>query len=99
LPAVEATGFHFFAGSVGLSHSYVHIVQIDGPVEVGGLKVMPGDLLHGDCHGVLSIPKEIAAEIPAAAAKIIAQEQKLIALCRSRKFSLEKLRAAVKEAG
>jgi len=96
LAAVESTGFHFFAGSVSVSHSYAHIVEIGGPVEVGRLKVQPGDLLHGDGHGVLSIPKGIAAEIPAVAAKISEKERKLIALCRSSDFSLENLRRAVK---
>jgi len=96
LPAVEAAGFHLFAGNVSVSHSYAHIVEMGCPVEVGGLAIRPGDLLHGDCHGVLSIPKEIAAEIPAAAGKIVDRERKLIALCRSGEFSLEKLRRAVK---
>ncbi len=97
LPAVESTGFHFFAGNVSVSHSYAHIVEIGGPVEVGRLRVQPRDLLLGDIHGVLSIPKEIALEIPAVAAKIIEKEGKLIALCRSSDFSLENLRRAVKE--
>jgi len=98
LPAVEATGFHLFAGSVSVSHSYAHIVEIGVPVEVGRLKIQSGDLLHGDCHGVLSIPLAIAAELPAIAARIVEKERKLIALCRSGDFSLEKLRHAVKGA-
>jgi hypothetical protein len=40
----------------------------------------------------------IAAQIPSAAATLAGKEQELIALCRSREFSLEKLREAVKEA-
>ena len=95
ITAVAATGFHLFAGSVAVSHAYAHIVEIGGPVKIAGLKVQPGDLLHGDIHGILSVPLEIAADLPAAAAKIIDKERKLIALCRSREFSLEKLRAAV----
>jgi regulator of RNase E activity RraA len=97
LPAVGSMGFHFFAGNVSVSHSYVHIVKVGGPVRVGGLKIQPGELIHGDCHGVLSIPAEIAAEIPAVASRIIEKERKLIGLCRASDFSLEKLRQAVKE--
>lgn len=97
LPAVAMAGFQMFAGGVSVSHSYAHIVEIGEPVEVGRLKIQAGDLIHGDCHGVLSIPKEIAHEIPAVAAKLIEQERKIIALCRSSEFSLEKLRAAVRE--
>jgi 4-hydroxy-4-methyl-2-oxoglutarate aldolase len=95
IPAAESAGFHFFAGSVAVSHAYVHIIEIGQPVEVGGLKIQSGDLLHGDLHGVQSIPLDLAARIPAAAAQIEAREQALIALCRSPEFTLERLRAAV----
>ena len=97
LPAVAAAGFHFFARNASVSHSYVHIVEVGGPVEVGGLKVHPGDLLQGDCHGVLSIPMEIATDIPAVAERIADKERKLIGLCRVSDFSLAKLREVVKE--
>jgi regulator of RNase E activity RraA len=66
-----------------------------GPVEIGGLKIQSGDLLHGDLHGVQSVPLDIAARVPAVAAQIAAKEQALIALCRSPEFTLEKLRAAI----
>jgi regulator of RNase E activity RraA len=95
IPAAESAGFHFFAGSVTVSHAYIHIVEIGKPVQVGGLKIESGDLLHGDLHGVQCIPLDIAAHIPPVAAQIAAREQALIALCRSPDFSLEKLRAAV----
>jgi len=95
IPASESAGFHLFAGSVSVSHAYVHIVEIGQPVEIGGLKIQSGDLLHGDLHGVQSVPLELVPRIPPVAAKITAREHALIALCRSPEFSLEKLRAAV----
>lgn len=96
LPAAESAGFHYFASGVSVSHAYVHIVEFGKPVEIDGLKIRSGDLLHGDLHGVQVIPLDIAPLIPQAAAKISTEEQALIALCRSPKFSIEKLRAAVK---
>ncbi|MEE8347370.1 MAG: RraA family protein, partial [Dehalococcoidia bacterium] len=51
LPEVRATGFHFFSSCVLVSHAYIHLVEVGGPVSVGGLTVNPGDLLHGDEHG------------------------------------------------
>jgi len=54
-------------------------------------------LIHGDCHGVLSVPGQIAADIPAVAARLAEKERKLIGLCRAPDFSLEKMRRAVKE--
>lgn len=96
LPAVEKTGFHLFAGSVAVSHSYAHIADFGEPVEIGGLKIHPGDLVHGDRHGVHTIPQEIASEIPEVAARLIAEERVLIELCRAPDFSLEKLAARLR---
>ncbi|MCX6926071.1 MAG: RraA family protein [Verrucomicrobia bacterium] len=95
LPAAESAGFQLFAGSVSVSHAYVHIIEIGTPVEIGGLKLQSGDLLHGDLHGVQSVPLEIAAQVPSVAAQIAASKQALIALCQSPDFSLAKLRAAI----
>ena len=98
IPAARAAGFHYFAGSVSVSHGYVHIVDFGAPVEIGGLTIESGTLLHGDLHGVQSVPLSIVPEIPAVAARIAARERALIALCRSKKFSIEKLRRAVTRA-
>lgn len=95
LPAAEKLGFPLFAGSVSVSHAYVHIVEFGTPVEIGGLKIQSGDLLHGDLHGVQTIPAAIAAKVPLAAAEIVARDQELITLCQSKDFSVEKLRAAI----
>lgn len=95
LPVAERAGFNIFAANLAVSHTYVHIVEIGQPVEVGGLRIQSGDLLHGDRHGVQSIPLDVAAKIPSVAAELASQEQAIIDLCRSPAFSLEKLRAAV----
>ncbi len=92
LAEVRATGFHFFASCVLVSHSYVHLVEVGAAVRVGGLEVRPGDLLHGDQHGVISIPLEIAREVPEAAARIEAYEGRIIDFARSPECSAEGLR-------
>ena len=97
LPAAAAAGFHLFAGNVTVSHAYVHIVEFGGPVEVGGLSVHSGDLMHGDLHGVQSIPLDLAGRVPAAAATIAAKHRAIIDVCHSPEFSLEKLREAVRK--
>lgn len=91
LDEVEALGYHFFAGHVHVSHAYVHIVEVGTPVEVGGLTVQPGDLLHGDQHGVIEIPRELAPRIAAAAKEVEARERRIIELCQSPDFSLDRL--------
>lgn len=85
--------FHAFASEVLVSHAYVHLVDVNMPVTVGGLTVNPGDLIMGDQHGVIAIPKDLAAEIPGAVQKIEAGERTIIDLCRSSEFNMEKLKA------
>jgi len=96
LAALEAAPFQCFAGSVSVSHAYAHIVEMAEPVEIGSLKIMPGDLLHADRHGVQSIPDANAAELPAIVSGISTRERELIRLCARPDFSVEKLVIALK---
>jgi regulator of RNase E activity RraA len=91
LEEVRAIGLQMFALGTTASHGYAHFESAGTSVEVGGLAVRPGDILHADRHGVLLIPAEIAARLPEAADKIIAREQKLIRWIRSDDFDLERL--------
>jgi 4-hydroxy-4-methyl-2-oxoglutarate aldolase len=96
LPSVRDMGIQMFAGNVAVSHAYAHIFEIGSKVEIGGMEVRPGDLLHGDRHGVLMIPLDIATEIPAVAAKLQQAERKIIEFCQSSDFSVQKLREVIK---
>ena len=87
LPAVRDIGLQLFAGNVAVSHAYAHIFEIGSVINVGGMEVQPGDLLHGDRHGVLTIPLNVAKEIPKAAARLQQEEQQVIDFCRSPDFS------------
>lgn len=92
LDEVHALGFHFFSSCVTVSHAYVHLVDFNIPVKVGGLVVKPGDLLQGDKHGVIHIPHEIAQEVPAAAARIEEWERRVINYCKSKDFKVDELK-------
>ena len=96
---VRDQGFYLFAGNVAVSHGSAHMFDFGATVHVGGLEVKPGDLLHGDQHGLLSVPTRIAAEIPAVAAKLQATERRLIEFCHSSEFSVDALREITKELG
>ena len=97
LPKVAALEFPMFACSVSLSHSYVHLLDFGVPVEICGLKISPGDLLFGDVHGLLSIPLQIAADLPVVAQELIRKERTIIDFCRSPDFSVVKLRAIIEK--
>lgn len=91
LPGVQARRFPLFAGSVSVTHMYAHISEHGKPVTIGGLTISAGDLIHGDRHGVHTIPLSIAAQIPAMAAMIQAEELDLRKFCDSPEFTVERL--------
>lgn len=97
LPAVRGMGIQLFAGNVAVSHAYAHIFDLGASIMVGGMEVQPGDLLHGDRHGVLTIPAKIAGAIPPVAAEIQRAEKTVIDFCQSREFSVEKLGEIMKK--
>ncbi len=97
LDEMQEVGFHAFAAEVLVSRAYVHLVDIGVPVTVGGLTVKPGDIILGDKHGVINIPKEIAADLPAAVKKVEEREREIIDLCRSPSFTPEKLKALLRQ--
>lgn len=63
LQQVRPLNFPVFTGGTICSHGYVNILEANVPVHVGGITVYPGDLLHGDCNGVTTIPHAIAGEV------------------------------------
>jgi regulator of RNase E activity RraA len=89
LDEMRAKPFFAFAGSVCVSHANVHVVDVGVPVTVGGLLVRPGDLLHGDKHGVVSIPAEIAARVPEAVREVERAEHGIIEMFSSPTFAPE----------
>jgi regulator of RNase E activity RraA len=93
LDEMRAMGFHCFASCILVSHAYVHITDFGNPVKIGGVTVKPGDILHGDQHGVISIPVDIAAQVPDAVAKVEARERPIIEACRAPDFSVDTLKA------
>jgi 4-hydroxy-4-methyl-2-oxoglutarate aldolase len=92
LPQLHTLGLQCFAHRVVPSHAYAHVFEFDVPVRVGGLEVSPGDLIHADRHGVVKVPTERAAEIPAAADRLRRHNAAIVALCQSDAFTLESLR-------
>ena len=75
LDQVEAIGFPVFVGSTICSHGYCSIVETDTPVQVGGITIRPGDLLHGDRNGVTTIPDEVVGELAEACATVTESEK------------------------
>lgn len=90
---LDAIGFTAYSSGLTVSHAYSHIIEYGGPVEVASLRINPGDLLHGDVHGLVSVPPEVVRKLPAVASQLEARERKIINYCGSPTFSVEGLRA------
>ena len=96
LPSIRNMGIQVFAGNAAVSHAYAHIFDVGAAISVGGMEVKPGDLLHGDQHGVLTIPLEIAREVPGVALAMRGAEQRVIDFCGSSSFSVARLEEVMK---
>lgn len=60
----------------------VQVEQMDCPVNIGGARVAPGDLLRGDPDGVVVLPREHEDAVLAAAEEIAAAEDAIREACR-----------------
>lgn len=77
-----APGFQYLAGSIAPSHAFADLVSFGGAVEVAGMRVRDGDLIHADRHGAVVIPPDAVDGIPAAAARVAAREARILAVAR-----------------
>lgn len=66
LQQVQTLQLPVFTNGTLCSHGYCHIPSIQTVVEVGGVTIHPGDLLHGDRNGVTTIPLDIASDVAGA---------------------------------
>jgi 4-hydroxy-4-methyl-2-oxoglutarate aldolase len=99
LDALEAMGMRAFSANTSVSHAYAHIVSVAHTVHVGGLAVSPGNILHGDRHGVVQIPHAIIDELPGAVQRHREHERDIIELCFREDFSVAALRQKIERDG
>jgi regulator of RNase E activity RraA len=94
LDQVEALKFPCFADGVICAHGDCHIVQINVAVHVGGVMVHAGDLLHGDCNGVTTIPNELASAVAEACPEYMAAEAVVLDYLKAGKLDAKGYAAA-----
>jgi len=71
---LKRLGFHCFAPGLVPSHGNPRLIEVNVPVVLDGVRILPGDLLHGDANGVTMVPLSIAAQVADAAAQVRADE-------------------------
>ena len=87
----RAPGFAVFAAGTVVSHGMPRIVEVGITVELGGLTIANGDLLHGDANGLVSIPLSIAARLHEAADAVLKKEAETVGLVQSAGFKLQQM--------
>src|SRR5438034_992413 len=92
VPEVRALRFHYFARGTVVSHASFKLVRVGVPIQIFGLEIKPGDLLHGDENGLMKIPASASENIERAVEQVRTRERRLMEFMRGPEFSLEKLK-------
>jgi regulator of RNase E activity RraA len=90
-----APGFQMLAGSIAPSHAYVHVVDYGTNVNIHGMAVKSGDLIHADRHGAVVVPVDKIDAMKAASDTLAAKEAKIIEAAKSGR-GVEAIKAAMK---
>ncbi len=87
----RAPGLQVMSAGVTVSHGVPTVVEVGIEVAICGLRIRPGDLLHGDANGLVKIPLEVAAKVGDAADDVLKREADTVALVKAPDFTLQKL--------
>ena len=90
-----APGFQALAGSITPSHGFIHVVDFGATVEISGMTVNSGDLVHADRHGAVVIPHDVARQVPDACKLLERREAVILEACRQPDFDVEALGRAM----
>ena len=86
--------FPVVAGSIGPSHGFVHVREIGTPVDIFGMTVKDGDLVHADRHGGLVVPKDIVGVLEIAILKLLETEKVVLEPARAQGFDFDAFEVA-----
>ena len=87
--------FQCLAASLSPSHAWVHVVEIGVKVDVCGLMVSDGDVVHADHHGAVVIPADLLEKMPAAIDFMARKEKVILDAAKAQGFNIDKLRTAM----
>lgn len=86
------------AGTVTPSHAFVDIEQLDVTVDIFGMPVSPGDILHADHHGAVNIPEKALSALPEALDVVVRREREILRAAKKPNFSHDILERVLKRA-
>ena len=89
-----ASGFQLLAGLVGPSRAFIHYCSFGDPVDVHGMTVTDGDLIHADKHGAVVVPLDMLGEMPKTLDLLIRKEDAILSVARRPDCTADMLKAA-----
>ena len=89
-----AEGFTVVAGSIGPSHGFVHVREIDTPVNVFGMTLNSCSLIHADLHGAVVVPNEVITILRDSIHKLFASERLILDPAEKTEFSFDDFKKA-----
>jgi regulator of RNase E activity RraA len=87
--------FQCLAATLSPSHAFVQVVDFGKPVDVLGMFVTPGDIVHADLHGAVAFRADELGKLPAAIDLMARKEKVILDAARAPGFNVEKMRAAM----
>jgi len=84
--------FQVFCAGLVVSHGYTVFLDFNVTVSICGLTIVPGDILHGDESGLLTIPGEIAESVLGQAREVQAAERDYFDFLQTEAFNFDELR-------
>ena len=90
-------GFQYFARGAVVSHGWFRIIRAGVPVNVGGLSIKMGDLLHGDENGLVKVPAGVEETLPAKVDDVRTREKRLMDWVKSNEFRIDQLQQKMVE--
>lgn len=90
---VREIGFHYFMRFPVVSHANYEIASVGQPINIGGQRVVTGDLLHGDRNGIVVVPWETLDRLPEEVETVRRVERSDMDLIAGADFTLAKYKA------
>ncbi|MDC1347891.1 RraA family protein [Amylibacter sp.] len=89
-----AEGFPVVAGSIGPSHGFVHVRSVSQPINIFGMNIKSGDLVHADRHGAVVVPTDVIDDLEASILKMQQTERLVLDPARKKGFDFNAFETA-----
>ena len=89
-----AEGFPVVAGSIGPSHGFVHVRSVNQPINIFGINIKSGDLVHADRHGAVVVPTDVIDDLETSILKMQQTERLVLDPARKKGFDFDAFETA-----